>query len=395
MRDNRLTLVALYKKWFNRNGGEGPMKTMQWPFVPAIILICIFTACVSSGGVVESLVGLDEAIEVAATEIELKTTAGAEIAVAKITAPADSIGDYLADELSGCFSRRGILVALAREADLRFADAEHQFQMSGLVSDASAVGIGHYLGAKVVISGTFDCYANFSQLRLRAVDVETSRLVASPSLRIRNNDVVLTAITAPLKDVKAPAISEQALTHLNRSADLFVTGNSNEAEEELTLAIAQDEKVTVTNVYRGLNRSGYWNELDVRIVCDTLLKQALGSPRVDSFIRNYSLGNRGAAPTVLVDRFRNDSSEYIDMSVISGIMQTAVINSSRLKVVETGGANLMLTGAIGVVVDRTGNQTVRTYFVTVSLTDIETNLVLWEGMNSEIKKVIITPKTRL
>lgn len=371
------------------------MKTMQWPFVPAIILICIFTACVSSGGVVEGLVGLGEAIEVAATEIELKTTAGAEIAVAKITAPADSIGDYLADELSGCFSRRGILVALAREADLRFADAEHQFQMSGLVSDASAVGIGHYLGAKVVISGTFDCYANFSQLRLRAVDVETSRLVASPSLRIRNNDVVLTAITAPLKDVKAPAISEQALTHLNRSADLFVTGNSNEAEEELTLAIAQDEKVTVTNVYRGLNRSGYWNELDVRIVCDTLLKQALGSPRVDSFIRNYSLGNRGAAPTVLVDRFRNDSSEYIDMSVISGIMQTAVINSSRLKVVETGGANLMLTGAIGVVVDRTGNQTVRTYFVTVSLTDIETNLVLWEGMNSEIKKVIITPKTRL
>ena len=62
-------------------------------------------------------------------------------------------------------------------AALASVDKEYQFQMSGMVSDASAVGIGHYLRAKVVLTGSFSRYAGFSQLRLRAIDVRSSQVL--------------------------------------------------------------------------------------------------------------------------------------------------------------------------------------------------------------------------
>jgi hypothetical protein len=124
-----------------------------------------------------------------------------------------------------------------------------------------------------------------------------------------------------------------------------------------------------------------------------------------------------------VGRFRNESSEHIDTSIISSTMETTIFNSGKLNFVASGGlreeirierqdqqsnasaatasalrnetgADFMLTGTVRAIVDRDGNQTVRTYFVTAELTNIETNQRLWMAQNNEIKKLITTPKSR-
>jgi hypothetical protein len=59
------------------------------------------------------------------------------------------------------------------------------------------------------------------------------------------------------------------------------------------------------------------------------------------------------------------------------------------------GATLLLTGSVNSIVDRAGNRTVRSYFVSAELTNIETNRRLWMGENSEIKKEIVQPRRRL
>jgi uncharacterized protein (TIGR02722 family) len=170
--------------------------------------------------------------------------------------------------------------------------------------------------------------------------------------------------------------------------------------------------------------SGRWNDTDIRLVCDTLITEALVSPRIDAYIRDYAGQHNGEIPTVIVGRFKNTSSEHIDTTIISGIMRTAIINSGRLEFVEGGstreelraerqdqqgnaseetaaalanetGANLMLTGEVNSVVDKAGNQTVRSYFVKATITNVETNRILWEGANNEIKKVVTQAKTRL
>ncbi|MDR2617780.1 MAG: penicillin-binding protein activator LpoB [Treponema sp.] len=166
-----------------------------------------------------------------------------------------------------------------------------------------------------------------------------------------------------------------------------------------------------------IDLSGYWDDSDVRIVCESLINDCLNSPRVAQYIQQYSSQHPGKLPAVLVGRFGNDSSEHIDTSIIAKNMEVAIFNSGRLDFVSGGGvrqeireerqdqqanaseetasalgyetgANLMLTGVVKSIVDRAGKTTVRSYFVSAELTNIETNGRLWMGENSEIKKVI-------
>jgi hypothetical protein len=59
------------------------------------------------------------------------------------------------------------------------------------------------------------------------------------------------------------------------------------------------------------------------------------------------------------------------------------------------GANFMLFGSVKTIIDRAGNQTVRTYFVSAEMTNVETNQRMWMGQNNEIKKVIVQAKNKL
>jgi penicillin-binding protein activator len=168
-----------------------------------------------------------------------------------------------------------------------------------------------------------------------------------------------------------------------------------------------------------IDLSGYWNDVDVKIVCEALIKDCLNSQRVTQAIKA-----KGSTPIVIVGRFRNESSEQIDTAIISSTMETTIFNTGKLDFVAGGdvrdelraerqdqqsnasaatmtrlrnetGADYMLTGAVRTIVDRDGNKTVRTYYVTAEMTSIETNQRMWMGQNSEIKKVVTQPKNRL
>jgi uncharacterized protein (TIGR02722 family) len=165
--------------------------------------------------------------------------------------------------------------------------------------------------------------------------------------------------------------------------------------------------------------SGFWNDTDVRIVCDSLIKACLESPRV-----SQAIAQKGRLPMVLVGRFKNDSDEHIDTTIISSTMEVAIFNSGRADFVAGGdtrnelraeradqqgnaseataaslgnetGADFLLTGSVKTIIDRAGATATRTYFVTAEMTNIETNARLWMDQNSEIKKIIKTPKAKL
>ena len=217
------------------------------------ILLAFFLTGQTSSQSISGLMSLDAAIDAAAQAIEGRVADGTEIAVYRITASRDEIGDFLSEELTDRFAMRGRLKPLAREAALNYVDTEHQFQMMGMVSDASAVGIGHYLGAKVVITGTFNQYADFSQLRLRAIDVRTSALLVSYTARLNNNDQILGNITAPFGPaVRGMGINEDALIHLNRGKDFFAEAKGEEAIREFDRVIAINRELPEAYFDRGL-----------------------------------------------------------------------------------------------------------------------------------------------
>lgn len=168
-----------------------------------------------------------------------------------------------------------------------------------------------------------------------------------------------------------------------------------------------------------IDLDGYWNESDVRIVCDSLIEECISSPRIAKFE-----GQQGRAPVVIIDSIRNQSSEHIDTSIVEKKFQTAIINSGVMEFVSSSterqalreekadqadhstydtakemdqetGADFMLKGSVKTIVQSAGDKTVRTYYVYAELHDIKTNKIVWMAENDSIKKVIKRQKATL
>jgi hypothetical protein len=185
-------------------------------------------------------------------------------------------------------------------------------------------------------------------------------------------------------------------------------------------ACSSAPKVTRVDAGTQTDLSGYWNDTDVRIVCQALIGECLVSPRVAQTIAQL-----GRTPKVIVGSFRNESNEHMDTSVISKTMEVEIFNSGVMDFIaggagreelrgersdqddwgsrEAGGTDLlseeaadfMLTGTVKTVLDKSGNMTVRTYFVSAEMSNISTNARMWMGQNNEIKKIVVQPKNKL
>ncbi|MDR0330631.1 MAG: tetratricopeptide repeat protein, partial [Chitinispirillales bacterium] len=197
-----------------------------------------------------ALVSLDEALVNAVEDIGSKVQGKVEIAIVELKAPTDEASDFLIAELSAHMIASGKFNVLARGKMLVPINEEHKLQMSGLVNDSSAVGVGHHLGAKVVTTGTLTCFAGFSQLRVRAIDVKSSQVLAMYTARIKPKDKILAGILR-LDGTKFTAITDEALAHLNNGDALFRAGKLDEAIRAFGQALAVNRKLAEAYLYRG------------------------------------------------------------------------------------------------------------------------------------------------
>jgi uncharacterized protein (TIGR02722 family) len=164
--------------------------------------------------------------------------------------------------------------------------------------------------------------------------------------------------------------------------------------------------------------SGYWNNTDVRIVCDSLIDSCLNSPRIAQFTKD-----KNRLPRIKIGTFKNNTDEHLDPTIIPNTMKVVITNSGRAEFVadsatqnelrvekqdqlgnasdesaagignETG-ADFMLTGSVKTIVDRAGLTSTRTYIVNAELTHIESSVIYWTDENSEIKKIIQQAKVK-
>lgn len=173
----------------------------------------------------------------------------------------------------------------------------------------------------------------------------------------------------------------------------------------------------VTRVEQQADLSGYWDDNDVQQVCNKLIEGCLASNNVDRFVNLYAQNHKGEQPAAIVLPFKNASSEHIDMQIVSNNMRASIVNSGRLDFVEGGGARdairaeradqsnnnaseetaaamgnetgaaLAFTGEVRSIIDSAGNVSTRTYYVKATLTNIETNRILWEGTETVRKNI--------
>jgi len=169
-----------------------------------------------------------------------------------------------------------------------------------------------------------------------------------------------------------------------------------------------------------MDLSGYWNDTDVRLVAEDIVKGCLESPR----IQNYAKEHNGKAPVVIVGSYRNQSDEHIDTSILTKKLEAALINSGKVDFVANSserkelndeleyqqshasedtaknladetGADFMMQGSVKTIIDSNGKTMTRTYFVTTELISIESHKKIWMNENDSIKKVISRSSTRM
>ncbi|MEN8208115.1 MAG: penicillin-binding protein activator LpoB [Candidatus Fermentibacteria bacterium] len=175
-------------------------------------------------------------------------------------------------------------------------------------------------------------------------------------------------------------------------------------------------EVTRTDPDTVTDLSGYWNETDAHMVADSMVNQCLDGNWLENYTISSSRGENPTLPVVVVGGIYNESSEHINTDIFMSAIEQTLLESGRVLIAAGGesrgevrseredqgifaspataaafgqeiGADFVMTGAIGSIVDEEGSTRSIYYQISLELIDAETALKSWIG-SLEIKKMI-------
>jgi hypothetical protein len=126
--------------------------------------------------------GIEGALARAAEQTLKNVPAKSKIAIVYITAQDRSTTEYVVGELEYIWVNEGYFIT--DRSQLERLRREQNFQMSGEVDDETAVSIGKFTGADIIVTGRVDGEGNLRRLRLRALDTQTAQVAGVASERL-------------------------------------------------------------------------------------------------------------------------------------------------------------------------------------------------------------------
>jgi hypothetical protein len=184
------------------------------------------------------------------------------------------------------------------------------------------------------------------------------------------------------------------------------------------LSVGCGAETKVTRVDSGVvtDLSGRWNDTDSRMVAESMVKEALSNPWLDSFTRSKS-----RQPVVVVGTIVNRSHEHINVQTFVTDLQRELTNSQKVTFVAGKGereeireerkeqatfaredtqkapgrelgADYLMRGNISTILDEAEGTKAVFYQVDLEMVDLENNVKSWYGQK-KIKKVIERKRT--
>ncbi|GAB6390633.1 MAG: CsgG/HfaB family protein [Treponematales bacterium] len=163
--------------------------------------------------------GLDEALSLGVDYLADKLPPRAKVAVVSARAPAENLSNYLIDTAVMRLVNKDRFTVIER-AELDALQKEQAYQASGEVGDEGAVSLGHQLGAEVIVTGAVMETGGRYSLRLKALDVETARILGTRMYQVKN-DAALAALLRP-----APGKEQNASQQTVINGSINITNNN-------------------------------------------------------------------------------------------------------------------------------------------------------------------------
>ena len=156
-------------------------------FFYLLALVLFVVSCGSTARVdSDETVDLRVAIARSAADIIRKVPPNTTIAFFNISAGDYSVvAEFVIEEISAVLVDRAKLIVVDRH-NMDVIDAEHEFQMSGRVSDDAIISIAKKYGAATVVSCSVSGQFDLRRMRVRALDVETGRVLSLTSHSVKN-----------------------------------------------------------------------------------------------------------------------------------------------------------------------------------------------------------------
>jgi len=180
----------------------------------------------------------------------------------------------------------------------------------------------------------------------------------------------------------------------------------------VSLGACNNKRVSRVDPGSVTDLSGRWNDVDSKLVANSLIEQTFGGP----WSTQYTSAHGGTPPTVIVGSFRNRTMEHVPIGTFVKDLERAYVNSGRVRLVASrdersevrdertdqqtnasaesrarigkeSGANYMLQGDVQAIEDAEGREKIVFYQVDAFLVDLESNQKVWIGQH-KIKKYI-------
>lgn len=171
----------------------------------------------------------------------------------------------------------------------------------------------------------------------------------------------------------------------------------------LFIAACSPRTVTRIDPAEQIDISGSWNATDSRLTAQEMTTQILG----EKWLLNH-VSQQGKKPVVIVGMITNKSHEHIEAETFMNDLERSFIQSDKVGLVQSGkkreelraekadqqtnasqstmkkfglerGADYILQGTINSIVDAYKKKKTVTYQVSLELTNIQTNEVVWIG----------------
>jgi len=249
------------------------------------VFFCIIVLFIPVFAFSQAAYTIDAALNNSIFYLNGKIPPKSRVAVLNFASDWPKLSDYVNEELIGYIVNDNALTVVDR-ANLDKISQEMDFQLSGEVSDATALSIGKKLGAQVLISGAVSAVGNTYRLRIKAISVETAQILGMQNVDVAQDKriVALTGAGNSKTSVAKPSAATPANTNTNSSS-------------KLTLWTFTDElgKMIKSNYYKppykGVNVTVSETPTDFQGKLDPVLFSGKGAPDVfaleDSFVRKY------------------------------------------------------------------------------------------------------------
>ena len=184
----------------------------------------------------------------------------------------------------------------------------------------------------------------------------------------------------------------------------------------LMAGCAQETKITRVDSGVVTDLSGRWNDTDSRMVAESMVKEALEYPWLNTFS-----GSKHRQPVVVVGTILNSSHEHIDVNTFVADLERELTNSQKVTFVagkgdreelrterkeqamyaredtqkapgKEIGADYMMKGTIATILDEAEGTKAMFYQIDLQMVDLESNAKVWFGQK-KIKKVIEKKRT--